>query len=108
MLSLLQLFLVIFAGFFGALPILLLKEYTNTKHEFYITLSVVSYLILTGLYSVILSYTDIHVIYILIKILSIIFVIFGAWFIYEQKINNYQILGFILGIIAVYLLSLKD
>ena len=45
--------------------------------------------------------------YTIIKILSILFVITTSFLIYNEKLNNYNIVGIILSLITIYLLSKK-
>jgi multidrug transporter EmrE-like cation transporter len=90
--------------FATALPILFIKEYNKTENIKWIFLSMISYLTLIYVYSVLISEFNVIVFYTLLKILSVLLVVFIGITVFNEKISQRIILGLIFSIISIYLL----
>ena len=92
----------------SALPVVCIKKYMNCNNINWIILAVLMNSILIYVYyNVFLNHTC-GTMYTIIKILSILMVISVGYIIYNEKLNNYNILGIVLSIITIYLLSKKE
>ena len=89
----------------AALSPILIKWYTETGSFSYILLALLSYLILIISYVKVLSNQKISTIYPLLKVVSILLVVGTGLLMFGEKLTYLQILGVILGIIAILLLS---
>ena len=97
--------LIILAAIVAAAPISFIKKYTQTKEFYWIILSIISFLILIYIYTIILYNKNIYIIYAIVKIISIIFVIICGLIIFNYKLNIKKIFGILLGLISIYILS---
>ena len=95
------------AALAAAIPIALIKVYTETKDMIWIVLSVISYCILIFAYSIVLSERNITIIYPILKVLSIILVILAGFLIFNNHLDMKSLFGILLGIASIYLLSDK-
>lgn len=91
----------------AAIPIPLIKKYTETKNIIWIFLSILSYFVLILSYSVILDDNNITILYPLLKVLSIFIVIFSGIIFFNNKLDMKSLIGILFGIISIYLLSSK-
>ena len=91
----------------SALPVMCIKKYMNCREIIWIILAILMNSILIYVYYIVFSNNTSGPIYTIIKILSILMVILFGFFIYNEKLNQYNILGLILSIITIYLLSKK-
>ena len=94
------------AAFFAALPLLLVKEYWKTKNVSLILLSVLCYIGLIYCYVILTEKGNISLFYPYLKILSILLVLSFGVFVFEEKLNLFNIFGIIFGIVAIILLSM--
>ena len=95
------------AAIAAAIPLPLIKQYTLTKDFIWIILSIISYLILVYTYVKILENDNMSVVYPILKIVSILIVVFSGVIIFGDKLDQRSIIGILLGIIAIYMLSSK-
>jgi multidrug transporter EmrE-like cation transporter len=98
-------FWILASGTLGALVIPFVKQYTITKNSLWIILSLLAYCFLIYAYTIVLNSRDIAVIYPLLKIISILFVVFVSIFIFQNSINTETIIGIILAIISISILA---
>jgi multidrug transporter EmrE-like cation transporter len=107
MLKLYTLFWFLVAAITAALPIPFIKTYTKTKNIGWIILSVISYLILIYAYSIVLTDRNISIVYPILKVLSIIIVVFTGLIFFYNKLDMKSWFGIFLGTLSIYLLSSK-
>ena len=91
----------------SALPVPLLKYYTQTSDIKWIILAIVSHLILTVSYIHILATTNIESVYAFIKIVSILAVAILSILLFETHIQRHAVLGIAFGCISLYFLSMS-
>lgn len=94
----------ILAAITAALPLPLLKSYNETKDNSFIMYAIISYLVLIAAYIYITSKYFIAIIYPILKVLSIMIVVFFGVVIYKEKLESYQIVGIVLGLISIMLM----
>ena len=94
----------IIAAIMAALPLPLLKSYNETKDNSFVIYAIVSYLILVIAYMYITSKHPIASVYPMLKVLSIMIVVFFGIVVYKEKLENYQIVGIVLGLISILLM----
>ena len=100
-------FWCIIASIAAALPIPLIKEYTITKHWYWIVSALFSYILLIYAYSIVLSQRNIAVIYPFLKVLSVMLVVVAGIFMFRSNLNTKQWFGLLLGVSSIYLLTSK-
>jgi multidrug transporter EmrE-like cation transporter len=108
MIPLYTVFWVLVAATASAVPVSLIKHYTQTQKIHWLTLSLICYLIL--MYSLIqlLKDANIAIIYPILKFLSILMVVaFGIIF-FKHKLTNYTALGIVFGLTSIALLAVKN
>lgn len=104
-LSSLPLFIV--AIITSSLTVILLKSHMLTQNKVYVPLAIISELILVFSYMAILNNSKMNIMYPLIKIMSILIVVPIGILLYDEQLNFLNIIGVILGILALLLLSCK-
>ena len=97
---------ILIAGVAASIPLMLMKKYIETKKTILIVLSMICYLVVIQSYIQLLATNNISTIYPIIKIVSDLIVIPSGVFLFHEKLNLYNYLGVILGIISIYLLSM--
>jgi len=102
-----NIFWFIIAATTPALPLAMIKRYTETNNYYWIIMSICCYLLLIFAYSIILTNTDIAIMYPLLKVISILIVVTLGLIFYKSELDGKSILGIILGIISIYLLSIN-
>ena len=95
---------ILLAAITGATNVVLVKQYIITKDICYIPILLLSGLITLYSYYNILTSRDISNGYPIVKILSILIVVFFGIIVYDEKISYKKLVGIILSIIAMYLL----
>lgn len=100
------LFFYLLAAISAALPIPLIKKYTqgNPKHT-WIILAFLCYAVLIYSYIIILQDKNITVVYPIVKVISILIVLLFGIFMFGNGITFEIGLGILFGIISIYLLS---
>jgi multidrug transporter EmrE-like cation transporter len=98
---------VLFAIVTSALPIPLLKYYTQTKDVKWIALAIVSHLLLTVSYIHLLANTNMECIYAFIKTASILAVATASIVLFETQVQRHAVLGIVFACISLYFLSLS-
>lgn len=91
----------------SALPVIFVKKYVLYYNFYWIVLAILMNSLLIGVYYKLFQLNNSAIMYTLVKILSIILVILSSYFIYNENLSKYNILGLVLSIITVYLLSKK-
>ena len=89
----------------SAIPIPFIKNYTKTKHNLWIILSILSYGLLIYSYMQILHEEDISYIYPTLKIASIVIVVSAGVIMFNDKLDIRCIFGLLLGLTSIYILS---
>ena len=85
-----------------------IKQYINSNNNYYIGLSGVMYLILIYSYYLILQRNVLGITYNILKIISIMIVTIISIVYYKEVFTKYQVVGFVLGLISIYLLGYKN
>lgn len=97
---------IITAAIVAALPIIFIKQYLeDNEKQYMIWYSFLSYSILIYAYIQILKNSDISILYPIVKIISILLVVIVGIFLNKENFTQTNLLGLILGIIAILLLS---
>ena len=92
----------------SALPVVCVKKYIDCHNINWVILAILLNSILIYVYYNVFLNNTCGTMYTIIKICAILLVILFGFFIYNEKLNNYNILGIILSIITIYLLSKKE
>ena len=92
------------AAIMSAIPMPLLKSYNQTNNKMYIALTIISYILLTFVYIILLTQYEMVEMYPFLKILSIIIVVTIGVLVYGEKLNTKNIIGIGFGILAIFLL----
>jgi multidrug transporter EmrE-like cation transporter len=96
---------VLLGALASAIPVTLIKIYTETKQNFLLFLSVISYLLAIISYVNVFEKGDIITFYIIMKILSDMLVILSGILFFSEKLTIKKGFGILLAILAVYLVS---
>jgi len=102
-----MLFWFFVAAVAAALPIPFIKYYTNTNNNLWIIASAISYAVLILSYSIILKDENITIVYPILKVLSVLIVVFAGLFLFSNYLEIKTIIGIALGASSIYLLSSK-
>lgn len=86
----------------SATSMITLKKYVLSHNFFFAFLTLLLYLLLFFGYIKILNSLPMHWLYPLLFI-SMVFILFSGYFFYGEKIKPINIIGILLGIIAIYL-----
>ena len=97
--------LIIIASIIALLPLYFIKKYIQTNNKINIIITLVLYVILTGLYIKIFTEKELSSYYILLQILQILIVVVIGIVIFNEKINIKKILGLLFGIISISFLK---
>jgi multidrug transporter EmrE-like cation transporter len=102
-----QLIMILIAAIAAVIPVLLIKKYIQdeNKNALYIYLSIICEIVLVWAYSVVFEYSDISLIYTLLKVLTVIMVVAGGVFLYNEKLTILQVTGLFLALISIFILS---
>jgi uncharacterized membrane protein len=98
-------FWIFLAAIAAAIPVSLIKMYTETKNELFIILSFLSYSTLIYIYTIILLNHNITTIYPLVKIVSILLVVISGLLVFNDSLNTKIGTGLLFGFLSLYLLS---
>lgn len=96
--------LLLFATIIAILPVFFVKKYILSNNMIYIILSIVAYIILIILYIELFKNYEISNNYVILQILQILLVIGASYLLYNEKLNNYQLTGVVMGISSIWLL----
>ena len=96
--------LLLFATIIAILPVFFIKKYILSNNMIYIILSIVAYIILIILYIELFRNYEISNNYVILQILQILLVIGASYLLYNEKLNNYQLTGVVMGISSIWLL----
>jgi len=100
-------FLFIIAIIASSMTVLLLKQHTKSKNDMCIIFAIISELVLIFAYLTILNNYKMNVMYPIIKIMSMIIVVFVGVFLYDEHMIIENKIGIVFGIVALLLLSKK-
>ena len=100
-----KLLLLIFATMVAIMPVFLVKQYTATHNTIYLLFAIICYLTLLYMYILIFREYTMASNYVLLQIMQIITVIIGSVVLFNETLNNMQIMGLITGITSIYLLA---
>ena len=89
----------------SAIPVTLIKIYTETKQNFLLFLSVICYLLAIISYVNVFEKGDIITCYIVMKILSDMLVISSGILFFSEKLTIKKSFGILLALLSVYLVS---
>jgi|SRR5271156_4561266 len=92
------------AAMAAALPVPLVKKYNDTNNKIYLLVAIILYMVLITAYVYILKTHEMATIYPFLKILSIIIVVFVGIIWFNDQLRPKDIIGIILGLVALYLL----
>ncbi len=100
---------VLMTALSGALAYLAMQAYVNSqsRHEYLFLAMILQVLVVYG-YSKILSKDQSGVLYATAKIMAIILVIVASVYLFDKEISTKQIIGLILGVIAIILLKVGN
>jgi multidrug transporter EmrE-like cation transporter len=96
---------VCLAVFASALPIPLLKLYDSSKNISWLSLAVISNIVLIFIYIQFLKTTNIEIMYAFIKIASVILVVLGGILFFKLPVHAKTVVGILLGGVSLYLLT---
>ena len=99
---------IIIGAICGAISVSFVKIYTETKNILWIILAMISFIILIYAYSIILQNEKIIIVYPILKILSILFVVFVGCVFFKNKLDLKISIGVLLALISIYLLSTEE
>lgn len=100
--------LLIIASLSAVSTAILIKEYTITNDINYIYLTIIAYLILMISYINILKHNELSSTYTILQIIQILLIIMFGYIFLNEKLNNRKIIGYISGLICIYLLNEKN
>ena len=96
---------MLFGALTTAIPVTLIKIYTESKQIFLLFLSVLSYILAIISYINVFEKGDIITCYIIMKILSDILVISSGILFFSEKVSIKKGFGILLALLSVYLIS---
>ncbi len=88
----------------AALPVAFIKKYNDSGNKIYLLAAIILYIVLITAYIRILKTHEMATIYPFLKILSIIIVVFTGVIWFGDQLHPKDIIGIILGLVALYLL----
>jgi drug/metabolite transporter (DMT)-like permease len=98
--------LLIIGAILSAYPVICIEKYILTNKLEFVIYGVSSNIILIYFYYLLFKNNP-GKMYTIMKILSILMVVLSTYFFYNEKLNNYNIVGIVLSIITIFLLSIK-
>lgn len=98
----------IVASIVASAPSICVKTYVDDNNMCWLLLALISYAFAIYSYIQIFRKGDIIIMYPIIKVLSILIVLFAGIMMFESKCNTNVILGIIFGIISIILLSYPE
>jgi hypothetical protein len=93
---------LLFASLFSALTVIMIKYYLLYKNTNILILTFVNDIALIYSYVMLLQHCDILTSFVLVKILSILIVLFQSVFFLDTKLTRDKIIGLIFSFIAIY------
>ena len=85
-------------------PLFLIKKYIETNNYNYLLITIFLYFCLTYIYIILFKTHEVSSNYVILQILQIILVLVISYITFKEYISYKKILGFIFGIICIYLL----
>jgi multidrug transporter EmrE-like cation transporter len=99
---------IIIGAICATVSVSFVKIYTKTKNIQWIILAMASFLLLIYAYSVVLKNEKIIIVYPILKIVSILFVVFVGCVFFKNKLDLKISIGVLLGLVSIYLLSMEE
>jgi multidrug transporter EmrE-like cation transporter len=87
--------------------VVFIKKYTETKHFFWIFLSLMSYILLILSFSIIFQSEHVVIIYPIVKASSIVIIVILSSIFSKEKLDTQSIIAILMILIAIYMLSHK-
>jgi multidrug transporter EmrE-like cation transporter len=87
------------------LPALFVKEYLKNKNGNWLLACILCYMVLLMAYIALFSTESIHVVYPIIKVVSILLVVAGGLLFFRERIGGKGLAGLVCAVLAIYLLS---
>ena len=106
MITTLDIFIFLLSATTAAIPIPILRLYNTTNNSLYILAAVISYSILIMTYIYLLQNNSMSILYPLLKVSSILIVIFSGLLFFNEKLSKYQIAGIVFGLLSIILMSM--
>jgi multidrug transporter EmrE-like cation transporter len=103
--DLILIFWVLFGALVSAIPVTLIKIYTETKEKFLLFLSVICYLLVLVSYVNVFEKGNMITFYIIMKVLSDTLVILSGILFFSEKLSIKKSFGILFALLSVYLLS---
>ena len=103
--ELIFIFWVLFGALVGAIPVTLIKTYTETKEQFLLFLSVICYLLVIVSYVNVFEKGNMITFYIIMKVLTDTLVILSGILFFSEKLSIKTSFGILFALLSVYLLS---
>jgi len=97
-------FWIIVAAFALAVPVPLIKRYTETKDMGPLCLAIASYYVLVYAYMELLAKNDFIVISPIVKVLSLIMVVVAAILFFGSRLTPRLVAGLVAAVVAIWLL----
>ena len=88
-----------------ASPVLFVKEYLKDKQTYWLLACALSYAVLIAAYLTLFATGSVHVLYPIIKVVSIVLVVAGGVVLFRERIGWRGIAGVVSAAVAIYLLS---
>jgi len=98
-------YLILLGAIASAIPALCMKEYAHRHEIHWLLISFISYIILMYVYYKLFEFTEVSVLYPLLKVLSILFVIGTGVCFFNEQITIKIAAGILLGVGSIYLLT---
>jgi multidrug transporter EmrE-like cation transporter len=103
--DLILIFWVLFGALVSAIPVTLIKLYTETKQKFLLFISVICYLLVLVSYVNVFEKGNMITFYIIMKVLSDTLVILSGILFFSDKLTIKTSFGILFAFLSVYLLS---
>jgi multidrug transporter EmrE-like cation transporter len=88
-----------------ASPVLFVKEYLKDKQAYWLLACALSYSILVAVYLNLFATGSVHVLYPIMKVVSIVLVVAGGVVLFRERIGWRGLAGGVSAAVAIYLLS---
>ncbi len=96
--------LLLIATIVALTPVILIKQYTKTQNKNLLIVVAILYFILAYTYIQIFRVSEVSKSYSLLQVLQILLVVILGTLLFNEKITQNKIIGFVAGMIAVYYL----
>ena len=100
-------YLILTAAIVSAFPIIMVKKYTTTDNYNWILLAAMTFMTLLFVYIKVVNRNNLSAVGPLIKIIEVIIIALAGFVLFSEKMEMKHIIGIGLGLISIYLLSIK-